>query len=685
MPFYRWFVLIITLVPLTAFATPSTSKVDTLMQMDMQQLMNVTVTSAIKRPQRYYDTASAIFVIRENDIRRAGARSIPEALRLAPGVEVQKINANQYAISIRGHNNMFAKKLLVLIDGRPLYSPTFSGTWWPAVNYPMEDIDRIEVLRGPRGAVWGSNAVNGVINIMTKNTRDTQGLAITAGAGNEEKGFGTLRYGGATGHLNYRAYIMGERRDGGALDPLDIQHLNIQPIDAASFGSKAPDSRRLTQGGFRLDGHGGKSSQWTLHGDAYHVRSGAFGTEAVPGTLTRNYIDHNDYRGQNLLFKLDQGLGTDMDLSLQLLMDRTTMQTHFFGEARTTWDGELQFNLRQLPRQELSLGVNHRNSRGNVKQGSLFKLPSQTNQINALFLNDEITIIPDQLRLIAGIKRERNQYSGWENQPHLRLIYSQPRWSLWGAWSKAARIPNMTENGMQLDVRSGPGFTVRAFGDGRTKPERVTAYETGVRIHSGNSLLFQASYFTMKYHNLSDTFTNRAGAFLQGGVTVVPVYLFNTLQGKSQGFEADLAWQINDWMKLKGTYSRLHQSIVRIAGSGSSLLDAKAYLQQSPNQRYTAALDMDLTERTELDLHYYYSGPFRQYLKTDALHKSTDYKIRRYHRLDARLGWKPLDHWTVDLVGQNLLKRKHIENQAEIMENASWVERSFYLKLTAEY
>ncbi|OIO71257.1 MAG: hypothetical protein AUJ57_07305 [Zetaproteobacteria bacterium CG1_02_53_45] len=196
------------------------AQADALLDMDMQQLMNVTVTSAGKRHEKYYSTAAAVYVISNDDIRRSGAMSIPEALRLAPGVEVQQPNANQFAVSIRGHNDTLSDKLLVLMDGRALYSPTFSGVWWLVQNYPLEDIERIEVIRGPAGAVWGSNAVNGVINIITRHTRKTQGLMLSGGAGTEEKSFGSMRYGWDSKQAHYRAYAMAGNRDGGIMTRL---------------------------------------------------------------------------------------------------------------------------------------------------------------------------------------------------------------------------------------------------------------------------------------------------------------------------------------------------------------------------------------------------------------------------------------------------------------------------------
>ena len=668
-----------------AISTGSSTEVSPdLLHKPLTELMNMQVTSALKRDQRYFDVASAIYVISASDIRHAGARSIPEALRLAPGVEVQQINANQFAISIRGHNNMFAKKLLVLMDGRPLYSPTFSGTWWLAQNYPMEDIERIEVLRGPSGAVWGSNAANGIINIITRSAHDTQGLCISTGYGNEERGFGSIRYGGSTTRADWRFYMMRENRDGGALDktkPLsEVLFALPHPSDTAQYSNRAPDSRQMTQGGFRLDATPSKRSKLTLHGDSYRVDAGAFFFEAVPGKSPRNSQSRNHYRGHNLLLKYEQGVLTPSNrIALQLFTDQTTMHTRFFGETRTTYDGELQFDLALLPRNLISLGYSHRNSRNKVTNSDLFRLADHTTKIDSWFFNDDITLMNQRWHLIAGLKDEKNEYSGWELQPHIRTIWQERQWSLWAAWSKGVRIPNQIENGMQFDVNSGAGYTVRAIGDGRTKPERVRAYEAGVRFHPDDHTLLQATAFWMRYDNLSDTLTDKAHAYLDAthGYQVVPVWLLNALQSRQHGIEADVSWQASDWATLKGSYTYLHQNVT--AGNNGTAFAAATYAQQSPEQRYTLATYFKPSSTTELDFNLYHWGKFRQNLKTK------QYKIPAHTRFDARLSWQATRAMRIDLNGHNLFHKRHVENQAELFESASLIERSLFAKLTVEY
>ncbi|MDQ6965253.1 MAG: TonB-dependent receptor [Mariprofundales bacterium] len=668
------------ILPLSAHADPVSPLINT----PLASLLDIKVTSLLKRDQHYFDVAAAMFVISASDIRHAGARSIAEALRLAPGVEVQQINANQFAISMRGHNTMFANKLLVLMDGRPLYSPTFSGVWWLVQNYPMADIERIEVLRGPSGAVWGANAVNGIINIITKSAHDTQGLRLSTGYGSEERGFGSIRYGGSGSRSDWRLYLMRENRDGGALDRSlprsEVLFSLASAADLTQYSSRAPDSRQLTQGGFRLDVTPFKRSRVTLHGDSYRVDAGSLFFESLPGRQPRNSQYRNHYRGHNLLLKMEQGLLAEGSrVSLQLFTDQSSINSRFLSERRTTYDGELQVDLTLLPRNLLAVGVSHRNSHAQERRSDIFRLPSRTTKLDAWFVNDEITLLDTRWHLIVGLKRERNSYSGWESQPHLRMIWREEGWSLWGAWSKGVRIPNLIENGLRFDVKSGPGYTALAIGDGRSKPESVRSYEVGLRIHPGRQSLLQATAFWMRYRNLTDTITDRAAAYLDAakGYRVIPVYLGNYLQSRQHGFEVDFSWHASAWATIKGSYSYLHQNVT--PKPESSWFAAATYSQQSPEQHYTLASHFKPTSSTEFDLNLYHWGSFRQNLTTKR------YRIPAYSRVDVRGAWHMGRTLQFEINGHNILRSNHLENQAELLESASLIERSYFAKLIYSY
>jgi len=423
------------------------SQAEGLLEMDMQQLMNLTVTSAGKRDAQYYSTAAAVYVITRDAIRRSGAMSIPEALRLAPGVEVQQVNANQMAVSIRGQNEIFSDKLLVLMDGRALYSPTFSGVWWLVQNYPLEDIDRIEVIRGPSGAVWGSNAVNGVINIITRHARKTQGLLVSGGAGTEEKGFGALRYGWDSEQAYFRAYAMLENRDGGIYDPL------VANIWGIPQGGDTPDYRKFGQAGFRMDWDAGQLTQVSIIGNAYRVKAGSFGSLASPGQAAIAHISNTSFSGNNLLMRVDHDLAADTHVSAQVYYDRTQLDIAVFDESRNTFDVEVQLDLPQILRQSISVGGGFRHSRADITNSAALQMADETNRLYSLFIQDDIEIIKDRLKMTAGLKMEHNQYSGWQPQPSVRAIYSDNLWSLWASASRSVRTPNMVDNGISFDVQ----------------------------------------------------------------------------------------------------------------------------------------------------------------------------------------------------------------------------------------
>jgi iron complex outermembrane recepter protein len=650
-----------------AMAAGNASATD-LMGLSLKDLMNVTVTSPSKREQKYYSTAAALFVITQDDIRRSGARSIPEALRLAPGVNVQQINANQYSISIRGQNDLFSNKLLVLIDGRPVYTPTFSGVWWPALNYPLQDIDRIEVLRGPSGAVWGANAVNGVINIITKDAHDTKGLMISGGTGSHEKGFGTIRAGGSIGHAAYRVYGMRENR-GGYLDP--------------STSQRAPDHRKFDQGGFRLDWDKG-DTHVSLHGDSYQVKAGAFGViDSQPGSASVPYTSENLYTGRNLVMKLEDSLSADTQLVTQAFYDQYTVSTPFFGERRDTYDLDLQLNLSQLPHQLVSLGYDFRNSYGNITDTPVLQLPSQRDVLHSYFLNDDIRLT-GRLHLILGTKIERNRYANWQAEPNVRTIYSADTWALWAAYSQAVRFPDMVENGISFNAQglAAPPAVVRLYGTGIVRPERVESYEAGYRYFPNNDLLLQATVFQMSYQGISDAHLQQADAYTPPGATylVIPSYLMNLLDGRVLGVEGDFTYRFSDWGKIKGTVSYLDQRYwPNPIADSEAQATAFSVSQKTPRWQYTAGLSLDPLTHVEMDMNLYYFGAIR-WSET-----GQRYDVQPYTRLDARIGWKPTRKVEIDLIGKNLLQQTHLEENNNFLEYATLIEQSYLCMATISY
>ncbi|MDX8406309.1 MAG: TonB-dependent receptor plug domain-containing protein, partial [Mariprofundus sp.] len=311
---------------------------DALLSMSIEDLVNVNVTTLSKHEEKYMATAGAVFVITRDDIRRSGARSIPDALRLAPGLQVSQSNSNDFMVGIRGQSDFFTDLLLVMVDGRPIYTTTFSGVWWVAQNYPLEELERIEIVRGPGGAIWGSNAVNGVINIITRTASASQGLRITAGGGTEDTGFGNISYGARAGNVDYRFYAMNELRDGGIL-PTDSNFLagNTLPANA-----NMPDFRRMNQQGFRLDWDADAATRISVHGDAYQVKAGSTGSwmpiVTTPAQAAQNYRSVNGYSGRNIVMRMEKELTADVKLKGQLFYDQYKLHTQVMRERKDTFD-----------------------------------------------------------------------------------------------------------------------------------------------------------------------------------------------------------------------------------------------------------------------------------------------------------------------------------------------------------
>ena len=377
--------------------------------MSLEQLLNVEVTSVSRRAERLADAAASIFVISGEDIRRSGVTTLPEALRLAPNLHVAQAHASGYAINARGLNNSGANKLLVLIDGRSVYTPLFSGVFWDVQDVVLEDVERIEVLSGPGGTLWGTNAVNGVINVITRSAKDTQGGLAAAGAGNREWG-GTLRYGGTFGvDGSYRVYG---------------KHLDHDRTETPSGAAKT-DAWHKTQVGFRAD-WGGARDQFTVQGDAYR---GSIG-QPLPGTIsitgTALALDTISVSGANLLTRWGHTLAGGSRLTVQAYFDRTERTVPpTFGEKLSTSDVQFQHSLGLIGAHTFTWGAEYRYARDRVTNSPIVAfLPARVNQTwLSLFAQDEIDL-RDDLRLTLGARLERNDYTGYEFLPTARLAWN---------------------------------------------------------------------------------------------------------------------------------------------------------------------------------------------------------------------------------------------------------------------
>jgi iron complex outermembrane receptor protein len=637
--------------------------------LSVEDLLNVEVTSVAKKAQSLNDAAAAVFVISNEDIKRSGATNIPDALRLSPGLDVAKIDANKWAVTSRGFNGRRANKLLVLIDGRSAYTRSFAGVYWENQDVMMEDIDRIEVIRGPGATLWGANAVNGVINIITKNSSQTQGVSLNAGGGTEEQGFGSFRYGTKFGEdTTARAYVKG----------------NVRGQNTLLSGSKAGDNWDKVQGGFRVDSHITSQDTLNVQGDIYQStinQLSSFPQLAPPYTFTEN--DRNYAYGGNLLGKLQHSFSPTSDYSLQFYYDTYTRNEASYFEKRDTLDLDFQHRFTLLDRHEIVWGLDYRFGHDRIQGQPIqngttpYNLsPSKVNdQVFSGFIQDELTLIDNKLWLTVGSKLEHNDYSGFEGQPTARIMwapYNQHR--LWAGVSRAVRTPSRAEQDLTaltnvIPTRSFP-IAIVSEGNPNFKSEQVISYEAGYRTTFSKSASLDVTGFYNDYHDLR--FSVQQNPFFSGTSLTQPVMFTNNLQGKTYGIEIATVWQMLDWWRWDMNYSWLHTQFDNTVGSNPQTAI-------SPQQR--VSVRGALSPHKDVDLDFW----FRYVDSNDAIGSLSTTIIKPYVTLDLRAAYRPYHGIELSLVGQNLLAQKHLEYVNENQTFPTAIDRGLYGKISWTY
>ncbi len=625
-----------------------------------------TVITAAKKEQNQSDTTAATFVITSEDVRRSGARTIPDLLRMVPGVHVARMDSNKWAITSRGFNGRFANKLLVMIDGRSVYTPEFSGVIWEVKDTLLEDIDRIEVIRGPGGTLWGANAVNGVINIITKEATKTQGSLITTGIGTEEQGFGGARYGGRVGeNLSYRAYA---------------KYFNRDNTETAG-GTEGHDDWRMGRGGFRVDWDKGENDTITFQGDYYDGTAGQRVT--VPDLSTTSLysrIDENiDLSGGNFLFRWNRTLNEESDFSLQFYYDRTERSEFVIEEIRDTFDIDLHHRFHLPLNNEVLWGVKFRFTTDDIRGSDTLSISesSREDPFFSAFLQDEIILIPDKLYFTLGSKIEHNNYTGIEVQPSSRILYTpNAKNTVWGSISRAVRTPSRLEHTVRLAKVSiapstlfpgSPATLGVIIGDNNFDSEVLTAFEIGYRTQPTNHLSLDAAAFYNLYYDLQ-TFENGTPASPDFSV---PVSIRNKMNGSSYGIELAARWQALEWWNIKGSYSYMDLQL-HTEGYSNDTITEDLFENDIPNHQFSVRSMMDLPGDLELDswLRYVDSIP--------------SVNVDSYITLDARLGWSPTEKIEISIVGRNLLEKRHREYGPSSIINTqvTGIERSVYASVT---
>lgn len=653
--------MLLLLGPLGMFAHPALATADDLTALSIEELASIEVTSVSKRPEPELTAPAAVTVITQDDIRRSGATSIPEALRLVPGVEVARIDGSKWAIGVRGFGSRLARSLLVLIDGRSVYNPLFAGTYWEVQDVLLEDVDRIEVIRGPGGTLWGANAFNGVINVITKSARETQGALVTAGGGTEERAFAAARYGGSVGErFHYRAYAKAGLRDGG--------------VPRMSPGYQ--DDWRMGQVGARADWQVRDADRLTLQGDLYAAQVGTRVDAATfdpPGSVV--LMDRSPASGGNVLTRWEHRISDTSDTKLQLYYDRTKRLDPHFHERRDTVDVDFDHRMALPWRQELVWGLGYRLTAGRTAAIPTisFNPANRTDNLWSGFVQDEISLIENRLRVTVGTKVEHNDYSGIEVQPSARVaLLATQRQTVWASVARAVRTPSATEHDLQLNIPIDPSTATffRILGNRRFISETVYASELGYRLAATRALSFSASGFFNEYRDLLsiETGTPFQEMGATGTRTVIPGQLSNGLRGRTMGGEAQVDWLATRWLNLRASYSYLRLRLEPRAGSNDART-AGATEGSSPAHQASFRMGLQPVDRMEID------GIFRFVSALPAQ------SVEAYANLDVRVAWRALPGLDLAVVAQNLLQARRTE-YAGTSPTAMQVQRGIYGKVT---
>ena len=624
------------------------STIGELKQLNVEDLMNVEVTSVSRHPEKLLAAASAIQVITQEDIRRSGATSIPEALRLADNLQVAQKNSHDWAISARGFNTELANKLLVMIDGRTVYTPLFSGVFWDVQDYLLEDIDRIEVISGPGGALWGANAVNGVINIITKSAADTQGLYAEAGGGSQPQGFAGVRYGGALAPgTQFRVY-------GKYIDRGD---------EVLASGNSESDAWRQGRGGFRVDSELSAQDRLTLQGDFYG------GSEEMQTRGT----SHNS--GDNILGRWSHDLSEQSDLTLQSYFDQTHLTDPvaalvFSGapagtlhDDLTTYDVDFQHRFRLGTANRIVWGLGYRRTRdvvGNSPAVAFFPAVLDHNLYSA-FVQDEI-VVRKNLSFTLGTKFEHNDYTGVEVEPDARLSWNlSSDQALWAAISRAVRTPSRIDRDLS---EAAPPYLVVLKGGSNFTSETVIAYELGLRAQFNSRFTASISSFYNEYNDV------RSASVTPN--TFFPFYFANNVAGHTDGLELSGNYQVVDGWSLHAGYTLLEEHL-RVKPGQYDLNNARNEVAD-PEHQLSLRSSLNLPGRLELDAGLRW---------VDTLHLAAG-TVPAYFEMDTRLAWHAGERLELSIVGQNLLHNHHPEYGVPDPTRVE-IERSVYGKVAWRY
>lgn len=628
------------LAPVYAQSMPADPEMDAILSSDLADL---TVTSVMRRPQKLSATASAVYVVTKEDIHRIGANTIPDALRIVPGVQVARVSSNEWAVSARGFNGTFSNKMLVMIDGQSIYTPVFSGTYWDDRMVPMKEVERIEVIRGPGASMWGANAMNGVINIITKSAASEQGGYTTAALGNElgEVGGG---YAAKLGeNSDYRVY--------GSYYDADS---SVTPA-----GRDQPDDWNRMRAGFRIDGTRDNLDQYSITGRAYTGRQDNVATVRLPTTpFSVDTISRDTSQGLSLSGAVKRQFADDSTGDLRVTLDHYTRLEQIADQHVNMLDIDWQHDMATSARNNFTWGAGYRFMNVGLEGSFTARVSEVSRNYNlfSAFAQNEYALIPDELFFTVGTKVEHNDFTGLEIQPNARLAWEfSDKHTLWAAVSRAVRSPSILEDDLNLIVQTGVGPTYSVlYGDSDVRSEELIAYELGYRAELSPTFSIDTTVYLNDYDHLA---TYEAGTpFSVGIIQVNPVYTGNRGQGYVYGFETSATWKVLDELRLMGSYSFAEMYLWK---SGSNTTSLESTEDQLPQHVLSLRSYWDVTPELRFDNMLY----FVDQLGT----------INGYMRYDSRLGWQVTPSLELSLTGYNLLQDQHPEFPAL---DPSEIERS---------
>ena len=611
------------------------SQLPALKQLSIEELLELDVTLPLRRDERVMEAPAAISVLTAEDLRRQGAVSLPEALRHVPALFVGRFTTSSWIVTSRGFASTSANKMLVMIDGRSVYSPLFSGVFWNQQDMLLSDLERVEVTRGPGASLWGANAVNGVINVVSKRAVDTQGFLVTVGGGAEEQFFTAARYGGRAAAGHYRVYGKFFERDAGKL----------------TSGIAAEDGQRLGQGGFRFD-VGPAAQAFTLQGDVYRTQS---------DTTTDDDIDAT---GANVLARWTRRPSARSELQLQTYFDWTDRRVpNQIAETRRTFDVDVQQQYNASDRHALTAGASYRYSADETTASAVlaFEPEDRGTHLIAAFAQDEFALSPT-VTLIGGLKVEHNDYTGVELQPSVRGRWLPNRQhTIWAAVSRAVRMPTRFD----ADIRVFQGPILIAVGNPEFRSEALVAFEAGYRTSPIPSLAIDFTAFHNRYDDLRSQ-------ELTGNRVIVG----NMLNDTTFGGNVTVSVQPRPWVRLTGSYTRQAHDLS--LDPGSTDVYGGRFETVDPELIARAQARFDLPHGLEADVTALHVGALPQVVPHIPATPA-------YTEAGFRFGWRINRQFELSLIGRDVLHDAHVEFISPTSSRVTWLERALFTRLTVAF